>query len=85
MEQELLLAKSLQGPEAPPGNYLMLLPTLLLTEYLPLATGPVWSSPRRDLHRTGGAGGSVKHHELSWRELMDSKDHGDVQRNFGQI
>lgn len=53
MEQELLLAESPRGPEAPPGKYLMLLPTLLLTGHLPLATGPAQSSPRRDLHRAG--------------------------------
>lgn len=62
MEQELLLAESLQGPEAPPGKYLMLLPTLLLTEHLPLATGSAWSSPRRDLHRTGAADKHMKQH-----------------------
>lgn len=62
MEQELLLAESPWGPEAPPGKYLILLPTLLLTGHLPLATGPAWSSPRRDLHGTGGAGEHADQH-----------------------
>lgn len=80
MEQELFLAESPWGPEALSGKYLILLPTLLLTGHMPLATSPVQSSPRKDLHGTGGAGehmeqaerggmlwepgGGMKHHEL---------------------